>query len=59
LYVGTGESPIRGVTTSHGNGVYKSTDAGKTWTHIGLDRAGQISRIEIHPGDADVAFVAV
>ena len=59
LYVGTGESPIRGVTTSHGNGVYKSTDAGKTWTHIGLDGAGQISQIEIHPGDADVAFVAV
>ena len=59
LYVGTGESPIRGVTTSHGNGVYKSTDAGSTWTHIGLDGAGQISRIEIHPGNADVAFVAV
>ncbi|NQV85565.1 MAG: glycosyl hydrolase, partial [Woeseiaceae bacterium] len=59
LYVGTGESPIRGVTTSHGNGVYKSTDAGKTWTHIGLDNAGQISRIEVHPGNPDVAFVAV
>jgi photosystem II stability/assembly factor-like uncharacterized protein len=59
LYVGTGESPIRGVTTSHGNGVYKSTDAGKTWTHIGLKGAGQISRIEVHPGNADVAFVAV
>ena len=59
LYVGTGESPIRGVTTSHGNGVYKSTDAGKTWTHIGLKGAGQISRIEIHPGDSDIAFVAV
>ncbi|MCJ7592981.1 MAG: hypothetical protein MUO51_16675 [Woeseiaceae bacterium] len=59
LYVGTGESPIRGVTTSHGNGVYKSTDAGKTWTHIGLDNAGQISRIEVHPDNSDVAFVAV
>jgi len=59
LYVGTGESPIRGVTTSHGNGVYKSTDAGKTWEHIGLRKAGQISRIEVDPDNADVAFVAV
>ncbi len=59
LYVGTGESPIRGVTTSHGNGVYKSTDAGKTWTHIGLDNAGQISRIKIHPSNPDVAYIAV
>ncbi len=59
LYVGTGESPIRGVTTSHGNGVYKSTDAGATWTHVGLDNAGQISRIEVHPTDANIAFVAV
>ena len=59
LYVGTGESPIRGVTTSHGNGVYKSTDAGKTWTHVGLDNAGQISRIEVHPTNDDIAFVAV
>jgi photosystem II stability/assembly factor-like uncharacterized protein len=59
IYVGTGESPIRGVTTSHGNGVYKSTDAGKSWTHIGLNNAGQISRIKIHPRDLDVAFVAV
>ena len=59
LYVGTGESPIRGVTTSHGNGVYKSTDAGKTWTHVGLDNAGQISRIEIHPANPDIAFAAV
>ncbi|MDH5621623.1 MAG: glycosyl hydrolase, partial [Gammaproteobacteria bacterium] len=59
LYVGTGESPIRGVTTSHGNGVYKSTDAGATWSHVGLDNAGQISRIEVHPDNPDVAFVAV
>ena len=33
LYVGTGEKSIRGVTTSHGDGMYKSTDAGRTWTH--------------------------
>ncbi|MCP3675057.1 MAG: glycosyl hydrolase, partial [Gammaproteobacteria bacterium] len=59
LYVGTGESPIRGVTTSHGDGVYKSTDAGKTWHHVGLKKAGQISRIKIHPKNPNIAFVAV
>ncbi len=59
LYVGTGESPIRGVTTSHGDGVYKSTDAGKTWQHIGLNDAGQISRIKIHPQNPDLVYVAV
>ena len=59
LYVGTGEAPIRGVTTSHGDGIYRSTDAGKTWRHIGLDKAGQISRVRIHPTDPDTAWVAV
>jgi photosystem II stability/assembly factor-like uncharacterized protein len=59
LYAGTGEAPIRGVTTSHGDGVYKSTDAGKTWTHVGLKKAGQISRIKIAHQDPDTAFVAV
>jgi len=59
LYVGTGESPIRGVTTSQGDGVWKSTDAGKTWQHVGLKESGQISRIEIHPQNPDIAWVAV
>jgi photosystem II stability/assembly factor-like uncharacterized protein len=59
IYVGTGESPIRGVTTSHGDGVWKSTDAGATWTHLGLKEAGQIARIQIHPDDPDVAYVGV
>ncbi len=59
LYVGTGESPIRGVTTSHGDGVYKSTDGGKTWTHIGLKESGQISKIRIHPTNPDIAYVGV
>ena len=59
IYVGTGEKSIRGVTTSHGDGVYKSTDAGATWTHIGLPNAGQISRIKIHPDDPDIAYVGV
>jgi photosystem II stability/assembly factor-like uncharacterized protein len=59
LYVGTGESPIRGVTTSQGDGMWKSTDAGKTWAHIGLKESGQISRIKIHPQNPDIAWVAV
>ena len=59
IYVGTGESPIRGVTTSHGDGVWKSTDAGKTWKHIGLENSGQISAIEIHPEDPDTAWIGV
>ncbi len=59
IYAGTGEAPIRGVTTSQGDGIYKSTDAGKTWKHIGLEQAGQISRIQIHPGNADIVYAAV
>ena len=59
LYVGTGEAPIRGVTTSSGDGMWKSTDAGKTWKHIGLEKSGQIARIEIHPTNPDIAWVAV
>lgn len=59
VYAGTGEAPIRGVTTSHGDGVYKSTDAGKTWKHVGLKKAGQISRIKVAHQDPNTAFVAV
>ena len=59
VYIGTGEAPIRGVTTSHGDGMYKSTDAGETWTHVGLKDAGQIARIIVHPSNADIVYVAV
>ncbi len=59
IYVGTGEAPIRGVTTSHGDGMYKSTDAGMTWTHIGLPEAGQIARVIVHPNDPDLVYVGV
>jgi len=57
VYVGMGEAPIRG-NVSHGDGVYKSTDAGKTWTHVGLTETHQISRIRIHPRNPDLAYAA-
>jgi photosystem II stability/assembly factor-like uncharacterized protein len=57
VYVGTGESTLRD-STGYGNGVYKSTDAGRTWTRVGLDRTHHIGRIAIDPKNADVAYVA-
>jgi len=57
LYVGTGEASIRSAI-SFGNGVYKSTDAGKTWMHVGLDDTRHIGRVLIDPKDANVVFVA-
>ncbi len=59
IYVGMGEAPVRGVMTSHGDGLYKSTDAGHTWTHMGLDRSRQISQIRVHPTNPDWVYVAV
>jgi photosystem II stability/assembly factor-like uncharacterized protein len=56
VYVGTGESPIRG-NVSHGDGVFKSTDAGKTWTYVGLKDTRQISRVRIDPRNPDVVYV--
>lgn len=57
IYVGMGEADIRS-NIANGDGVYKSTDAGKTWKHIGLKAADAISNIEVHPQNADVAYVA-
>jgi len=58
IYCGMGEHAPRAVMTSHGDGVYKSTDAGKTWKHIGLEKTQHISRIIIHPKNTDIVFVA-
>src|SRR5919198_3101658 len=57
LYVGMGESCIRG-NVSHGDGVYRSTDAGQTWTHLGLERTRNIGRVRVHPEDPDTVYVA-
>ena len=57
IYVGTGEACIRG-NISYGNGVYKSTDGGKTWTNIGLKDTQHIGAIIIHPRNPDIALVA-
>jgi len=57
VYVGTGESDMRS-QISYGNGMYKSTDAGATWTHLGLDNTRQIARVIVDPANPDVVFVA-
>lgn len=56
VWVGTGEHNARN-SVSWGDGVYKSIDGGKTWTHMGLERSFQIGRIAIHPANPDVVYV--
>jgi photosystem II stability/assembly factor-like uncharacterized protein len=57
VYVGTGEACIRG-NISHGDGVYKSVDGGKTWKNIGLKDSRAIGKVIVNPRNADIAFVA-
>jgi len=57
IYVGSGEADMRS-DIQHGDGVYKSVDAGKTWSHIGLDDTRQIGRIVIDPKDPNTVYVA-
>jgi photosystem II stability/assembly factor-like uncharacterized protein len=56
VYVGGGENPIRG-NVSHGDGVWRSNDAGKTWVSLGLSDTRQISRVRIHPSNPDIVYV--
>jgi hypothetical protein len=57
VVVGMGEHAARGVMTSMGDGVYKSMDAGKTWTHLGLEKTRHISDVIIHPTNPDIIYV--
>ena len=57
IYVGSGESTLRD-STGYGNGMYKSTDAGKSWTHLGLSDSQHIGKIAIDPRNPEVLFVA-
>lgn len=57
VYIGMGETQLRGSITQ-GDGVYKSTDAGKTWRHLGLKETQAISRVRVHPTNPDIVYVA-
>ena len=57
IYAGMGEACIR-LDVSYGDGVYKSTDGGKTWTHLGLEDTRHIARVRIHPHNPDIVYVA-
>jgi photosystem II stability/assembly factor-like uncharacterized protein len=57
IYAGTGETTIR-VDVSFGDGVYRSTDAGRSWQHLGLEKTRQIGEIRVHPDNPDLVYVA-
>ncbi len=58
IVVGMGESPFRNIASSQGDGLYKSTDGGKHWSHLGFDQVRQFGEIRIHPHNPDVIWVA-
>jgi photosystem II stability/assembly factor-like uncharacterized protein len=57
IYAGMGETTIRG-SVSHGDGVYKSLDGGRTWAHCGLRETRNIGKVRVHPTDPDLVYVA-
>jgi photosystem II stability/assembly factor-like uncharacterized protein len=57
IYAGTGETSIRN-QVSHGDGVYRSTDGGRSWVNVGLRDTRHIGKIQIHPHDPDLVYVA-
>jgi len=57
IYAGTGETTIR-IDVTHGDGVYKSTDAGRTWANVGLRDTRHIGKIRVHPQNPDIVWVA-
>ena len=57
VYAGMGESCIR-TDVSHGDGVYRSSDAGRSWSNIGLQNTRHISRVRVHPKNPDLVYVA-
>ncbi|WP_396214552.1 WD40/YVTN/BNR-like repeat-containing protein [Gemmatimonas sp.] len=59
MYVGSGEHAIRGQSSTYGDGMYKSTDQGRTWTRTGLESSRQISAVRVHPTNPDLVYVAV
>jgi len=59
IYVGTGEHAIRGQSSTYGDGMYRSTDQGRTWSRIGLTASRQISAVRVHPQQPDVVYAAV
>src|SRR5260370_8485413 len=58
IYAGTGETAIR-LDVSYGDGLYKSSDAGRSWSHVGLRNSKFVGRICIHPQNPDLVYAAV
>lgn len=58
IYVGMGEESVRGQSSTYGDGVYRSTDQGRSWTNVGLTATRQISAVRVHPTDPNVVYVA-
>lgn len=58
IYVGGGECTVRG-NVSYGYGIWRTTDAGETWEHLGLDKSRHVPRIRVHPDNPDVVYAAV